>query len=123
MMKRYKIYRDYIGRAKDETANDIARRHGVGRWQVHEAVKLVRNGSTHDFNECMKDIRLNCLWQSKYKARFEVLDSLPKRQAVVDEMRDVYHRMVKDGFTPYRIAKVTGKDNSTIRHHLNNVKV
>lgn len=122
-MKRYKIYRDYIGRKKEETATDIGRRHGVQRWQVHEAVKLVRNGSQHDFNECMKDIRLMCLWESKYRARFQVLDEMQKTQLVISEQRDLYSRMVKDGFTPYRIAKLTGKDNSTIRHHLNNVKL
>jgi len=123
MMKKYKIYRDYISRTKQETATDVGRRHGVERWQVHQAVKLVRDGSKHEFNECMKDIRLTCLWESKYKVRYEILKKMRKTEMVISEMRDIYHRMVKDGFTPYRIAKLTGKDNSTIRHHLNNVKL
>lgn len=122
-MKKYEIYRDYINRNKTETAEDIAARHGINRRRLFEAVEVVRKGSKHEFNECMKDIRLMCLWESKYRVRFEVLDELPKKAMVISEMRDIYTRMVKDGFTPYRIAKLTKKDNSTIRHQLNKVEI
>lgn len=118
MQKKFKIYRDYIGRGKTETVNDVAARHGVNRQRVHEAVNEVRNGSKHEFNECMKDIRLMCLWESKYKVRFEVLNKMQKTAMVRSEIRDVYTRMLRDGFTKYRIAKLVDKDNSTIHHHL-----
>jgi len=118
MMKKYKIYQDYIGRGKDVTVMDIAKKHKVGRRQVHNAIDEVREGSTHQYNECMKGIRLMCLWESKYKIRFTVLDELPNSDELSNEYRLLFMQMQKNGFTPFRIAKFTGRDNSTIRYHL-----
>lgn len=118
MDKKYKIYGDYIKKGPNETVETIAERYGVSRRAVYQAIDQVRAGSVNEFKVCTADLRLHCLWQTKYCARFKTLNEMPKTRAVTDELCLMYRNMVDDGFTPYRIAKLTNKDNATIRHHL-----
>lgn len=120
MEKRYKIYADYIGREDGTTVQHIADRHKITRQEVHRAVRSVRSGSKCEFNECVKDLKLHCLWQSKYKPRYVALRAHKRNDFIMDEIRCLYIEMRNDGFSASHIAKITNQDHTTIGHHLRN---
>jgi DNA-binding CsgD family transcriptional regulator len=112
-----------ISRAYDEAKSsgqsitDLAVRLKMTRNQLYRVVQRVEEGNRARAQICINMGRLDCLWTWMYKSKFEALPKDRKPSTIV-KLRAIIKGMEKDGFPVKRIAKILGKDRSTVLHHL-----
>lgn len=112
------VFSAYLGaKSSGETITDLSKRLKMTRNQLYRVVARVRHGNPARAKICIEKGRFACLWEWKYRSLF---DALPKdrKPATVDELRKLIRRMYKDKFPVKQIARLLGKDRSTVLHHL-----
>lgn len=113
------IYRAYI-QAKadpDKTIIEVANELGITRSRLYETVRRIENGNVAKIRRCTEQAKLDCLWEYKYKARFEAIPK-DRKGSSVSELRKLINEMFKDEFSISLISQLIGKDRSTVLHHL-----
>lgn len=115
------VYQAYILAKQDpkRTVSDVANSFGITRNAIYEVVRRIEGGNASKIRKCKAQANLDCLWEYKYKARFL---SIPKNREkiTVEMLKNIIKEMKEDGFTVTQIARRTGKDRSTVLHHLSN---
>lgn len=115
-----KIYKDYTDRPKGVKVEDIAKKHGIAKSGLYHVIKTVEKGNLSKITRCTKRSRLLCLWEYKYKRRYNLIPKSRKPEAV-KVFRKLVLDMTKDGFKSTDIAKYLSKDRTTILYHVNNL--
>jgi predicted transcriptional regulator len=121
MINEVEIYRAYIEAKADpkKTVTAVAEQFNITRAGLYEIVKRIEKGNVSKIRTCTEKSRLDCLWEYKYKTRFEAIPKDRKDSSIV-ALKSLIKDMHKDNFTTLRISVQIGKDRSTILHHIEN---
>ena len=119
MKKDSQVYREYVKAMSPGGggATILAKRLKMRRDQLYRIVRRVRDGNPAQAKICMKKGSLECLWMWMFQSRYEALPR-DRKPATVKELRDIIHSMQREGFPVKQIARLLGKDRSTVLHHL-----
>ena len=115
------IYRAYIEAKEDpkQTITAVAEKFNITRAGLYEIVKRIEKGNPSKIRICTERSRLDCLWQYKYKARFEAIPKNRNKGSII-ALKSLIKDMHADDFPTLRISVSLGKDRSTILHHIEN---
>jgi predicted transcriptional regulator len=116
------VYRAYIRAKANPKAKvlDVANDFGLTRAGVYDIVRRIENGNVSKIRKCTEASKLSCLWEYKYKARYLSIPEGRTKESV-EMLKVLIKDMFVDGFTAHKISSFTGKDRSTIIHHINNL--
>lgn len=115
--KHTQIYKDYIEKPKDKTVQDIANKHGITKAGVYHVIHKIERGEVSKLQKCTEQSKQACLWEYKYKLRYEVMPKNRKPETV-KLLKRLISDMQKDNFKVGMIAKFLKKDRTTIIHHM-----
>lgn len=121
MVDEIAVYRAYIEAKADPkiTITSVAKDFGITRAGLYEIVKRIENGNVAKIRRCTEQSRLECLWEYKYKARFQAIPK-DRKPSSVNALKELINDMNKDNFPILTIAWRIGKDRSTVLHHIEN---
>lgn len=111
------IYRRYIGKPKGVTMQDIANEYGITKAGIYYIVNKIEKGDEKKINKCTENSRQSCLWEHKYKRRYEAIPKNRKADTII-LIKKLVSDMISDGFKISLVAKFLNKDRTTIIHHM-----
>lgn len=114
------IYRAFLDAKSDPTkkTSDLPAKLGITHWKLYNVVNRIKKGDMVKINRCTTLGRWECLWEYKYKIRYQALPK-GRKAATIAELRELIREMrYTDQFPQSLIAKLMKKDRSTIIHHL-----
>lgn len=117
--KHLQIYKEYINRPKNVTVETLAKKHALTKAGLYYIVKKVEHGDTAKINRCTEQSRQMCLWEHKYKKRYQ---AIPKGRSAesVKQLKRLILDMRNDKFNTPTMASLLKRDRTTILHHLSN---
>lgn len=127
MSKKQEIYRAYIERDDKTSVQDIAASFNVDRRYVHQVIIEISKGEgkkkslKERMKICREDQEKKCLWECWFKEWFEAIKEFNQGGRLEEEFTYFVQTMANNKFNASEIARYTGKDHSTIRHHLSKV--
>jgi hypothetical protein len=101
-----------------KTAVQVAKDFGITRNGLYEIVRRIETGNMAKVRRCSESSRLDCLWEYKYKPRYLAIPTGRQAFSVSLIKKLIWEMYEEDKFPISRIASLTGKDRSTVIHHL-----
>ena len=115
----------YAGKAKGikGVAKKLAKRYGVSHQAIYKRLKVARSPQTLDVHAEVERIRLEELWDVRYKVLWEALPR-NRTSTTVGVVKGLVCEMIGQGFSVVDIERFTkevhsGKHRATITHHAN----
>lgn len=117
--KHLQIYKEYINRPKTVSVEQLASKHKITKAGLYYIVKKIEGGDENKIKRCTEASRQICLWEHKYKNRYNAIpkgrsgESMKQLKRLITDMRN-------DKFSMPMTANLLKKDRTTILHHLSN---
>jgi len=110
--KRYQKIKHDRGRI-----DEFCRNEGISIKRLSIIRNHIENGERRKLKTCVNFGRAKCLWEYKYRARFELIpkNRKPENAAMLGKL---IREMYDDGILTPAIAEFIGKNHSTVLHHL-----
>lgn len=114
-LKDSKVYKDFLKtRNTTLTVVDVAKKHGISRAMVYVIVEEFEKGKNKQLDKCLLKSRLDCLWQYRYKAKYNTISVAKIGDSAIPLFTEIFKGMKEDGFSIRSIAKYTGLDRAFI---------
>lgn len=114
------IYKEYINRPKTVSLQQLAKKHNLTRAGLYYIVKKIEGGDEGKIKRCTEQSRQACLWEYKYKNRY---NAIPKGRGAesMKQLKRLILEMKNDKFSMSMIAHFLKRDRTTILSHLKSV--
>lgn len=112
----YKAYVEARG-TKGYSVIKLCKKLGIPRPTLYTIVRRIEDGDEKQLQRCLSKSKWDCLWEFRYKRRFEIIDE-KNGDDYSEQIKVLVKEMHKDGFGVREIARRLVKDPSTIMHHL-----
>ena len=114
-----KIYTEFIkAKLKNESIVSLSERLKVSRQMIYYVVDKVEAGESKTVRNCIKNSVLECVWKSKYKAKYNMLPK-PKTPEYQLKVKILANEMANDVFNVSDIAKYLKIERTTLIYYLN----
>lgn len=111
------IYKEFLNIKNNKsniTVIELAKKFSISRQRLYKIVQEIEQGKTGKLNKCLAKGRLACLWEYKYKPRFDVVIKIKKTPEGKKLIKTIVLDMLLDKFNILSISEFTKLDRDTV---------
>lgn len=108
-----KIYKEFLNiknKKSKLTVIELAKKFNISRQRIYQIVQDMEKGKDEQLDKCLMNGRLACLWDHRYKPRFDVVVKMKRTPEGKEIIKIIVLDMMLDGFSMLSISKFTKLD-------------